>query len=94
MISCNTSVYESPIFEPLKKHLESFVCNLSKFPLTNEEREKMIEKYFPGASVESFTFNDKQIKFDVPLLCKLSKGKPMKEIRDLFSDQLKTATQR
>ncbi|CAC5415484.1 unnamed protein product [Mytilus coruscus] len=88
MISCNTSVYESHIFEPLKRHLDTFVCKISDFPLDKEEREKMIRKYVPTAHVEAFMLKEKQIDF--PLLCKLSKGKPINEIRQLFSDPLKT----
>ncbi|XP_071126842.1 putative ankyrin repeat protein RBE_0220 [Mytilus edulis] len=90
MISCNISVYESHIFEPLKRHLDTFSCKLyklSEIPLDTEEREEMIRKYVPTATVKDFKLEN---EFDFPLLCKLSKGKPIKEIQRLFSDPLKT----
>lgn len=92
MISCNISVYESHIFEPLKRHLDTFsskLYKLSEIPLDTEEREEMIRKYVPKASLKDFMLKN-EIKFDFPLLCKLSKGKPIKEIQRLFSDPLKT----
>ncbi|VDH99713.1 Hypothetical predicted protein, partial [Mytilus galloprovincialis] len=89
-ISCNSSVYSSKLFKPLKTHFENFVFELSKVPMTQEERERMMKKYAPDAQVEDLKYDNSQIKFDFPLLCKLSKGKYMNDIQQLFSDPLTT----
>ncbi|CAC5376411.1 unnamed protein product [Mytilus coruscus] len=91
LISCSTSVYNSNKFEPLKKRLDTFVLKLSEFPLTPEEREKMIKKYAPNAEkIDYMTEGTSTKKFDFPLLCKLSKGKSIDEINRLFSDPLQS----
>lgn len=89
LISCSASVYDSNKFEPLKKRLSAFVLNLSEFPLTPEEREKMIKKYAPNAQKKDYMpEGTSTTKVDFPLLCKLSKGKSIDEINRLFSDPL------
>lgn len=91
LISCNTSVYNSRIFEDLKKLLETFVCRSSEFPLTHEEMECMIKLYSPNAEVNDIMDKRNPIRnFDFPLLCKLSTGKTIDEIYQLFSDPLRT----
>lgn len=88
IISCNTSVYGSSFFEPLQKYLEPFVCKMSDFPLEDIERENMIRKYVPNAHMEKYMCENDQTQFDFPLLCKLSKGKSIDEIRKLFANPL------
>lgn len=88
LISCNTSVYNDKCFEPLKNRLHTFVFELSAVPLTPEERVGILKKYAPTAEVHEYMDNKDHIDF--PLLCKLSKGKNMEEIRLLFLDPFKT----
>lgn len=94
LISCNSSIFENDIFLPLKKYLESFVCELSKFHLTEGERVDMFAKYAPehAEAGKNFTFQDEKsiANFDFPLLCELSARKPLSEIKKLFRNPPET----
>ncbi|XP_071126835.1 putative ankyrin repeat protein RF_0381 [Mytilus edulis] len=99
LISCNSSIFESDIFLPLKKYLKSFICELSKFRLTEKERVAMLTKYAleHADTGVNFTSQDETSidNFDFPLLCELSARKPLtclSEIKKLFREPHKTIT--
>ncbi|VDI09723.1 Hypothetical predicted protein [Mytilus galloprovincialis] len=85
LFATRLSIYEDSIFQKLKL-LMKYVVPLSKFPLTDDEKLKMINKYITG---ERETKHLNKLKSDAayfPLLCKIAERKTPDQIVKLFSN--------
>lgn len=85
LFATRLSIYQDSIFQKLKL-LMKYVVPLSDFPLTENEKLKMINKYITG---ERETKHLKKLKSDAayfPLLCKIAERKTPDQITKLFSN--------
>lgn len=85
LFATRLSIFEDSIFQKLRL-LMKYVFPLSKFPLTDEEKLKMIKKYI---TLEADTKLFKTLKSDdayFPLLCKIAERKTPDQIIKLFSN--------
>ncbi|CAG2200175.1 unnamed protein product [Mytilus edulis] len=95
LISCRLHIYKESQFQHIKI-VHKKECNLlsEEFCLLETERMLMLQKYLPDDIID----NVKQVTENVdyfPLLCKLSKDKPSKEVAKLFTaplDSIKRAS--
>ncbi|VDI69236.1 Hypothetical predicted protein [Mytilus galloprovincialis] len=85
LLATGQHIYNDRIFQKLKLPIK-YVCNLTEWPLTNEEKQKMIKKYVtPEAATELLqTFKSDEAYF--PLLCKIAERKTNNQNIKLFSN--------
>lgn len=85
LLATGLDIYNDRIFQKLKL-LMKYVCNITDWPLTNDEKQKIIKKYIkPEAETELL----QTIKCDeayFPLLCKIAERKTNDQIIKLFSN--------
>ncbi|XP_052076711.1 uncharacterized protein LOC127714683 isoform X2 [Mytilus californianus] len=83
LFATRLSIYEDSIFQKLKL-LMKYVFKLSEFPLTDDEKLKMINKYITREAETKLLNKLKSDEAYFPLLCKIAERKTTDQIIQLF----------
>ncbi|CAC5376601.1 unnamed protein product [Mytilus coruscus] len=85
LFAVGIDIYNDSIFNGLDS-LRSYVCDISNWPLNDQEKLAMIRNYISSKSESKLTQKLKSDKAYFPLLCKIAEGKTAGQIMRLFSN--------
>ncbi|CAC5398305.1 unnamed protein product [Mytilus coruscus] len=87
LISCEKQVYNN-LFKNKEQQFES-LCDLSLFPLSDDEIRTVLAVYIGEKQISNALEFEQNAEYGVPFLCKLSRGRDIGTIQDLFKNPLK-----
>lgn len=86
LISCEKQVYNN-LFKNKEQQFKS-LCDLSLFPLSEDEIRTVLAVYIGGKQISNVLEFEPHAEYGVPFLCKLSRGRDIGTIQNLFKNPL------
>ncbi|XP_071124052.1 uncharacterized protein [Mytilus edulis] len=85
MFATGDDIYNDSVFSRLAL-LRNYVCDISNWPLNDQEKLAMIRNYIPPESESKLAKKLESDEAYFPLLCKIAEGKTCEQITMLFSN--------
>ncbi|CAC5420916.1 unnamed protein product [Mytilus coruscus] len=85
MFATGVDIYNDSVFDRLGL-LRNYVCDISNWPLNDQEKLAMIRNYIPPESESKLAEKLESDEAYFPLLCRIAEGKTVEQIIMLFSN--------